>query len=322
MCWGPYRISLLYGYAGTTNFDGLYDAFRAQGEGSVNLGLQFGVILVLCGMAFKVSAVPFHMWTPDVYEGLPTPTTAFFASVPKLAAVLMVYRLILGPLKPLAEVLSQPLIILALASAFLGGIGGVYQTHIKRLMAYSSISHVGFILLGLVTHKEMGVQGALFYLVAYFAMTAAFFVCILSLKREGRNIEQIADLKGLNQEHPLLSAIISLLLFSMAGIPPLAGFFAKFYVILSLVEAGYFVTACLAIGSSVVAAFFYIRIVKVMYFDKKTVMDTELIVFQHLRLSSSRLVLVLCLAALALMSVVPEKFLKKTYGPTTHLLHT
>jgi NADH-quinone oxidoreductase subunit N len=317
-----YGISLVYGYAGTTNFDALYDTFREQMEGPVNLGLQFGVILMLCGMAFKVSAVPFHMWTPDVYDGLPTPTTAFFAAVPKLAAVLMVYRLIFGPLEPLASILVQPLTILALASAFFGGVAGVYQTYIKRLMAYSSISHVGFILLGLVAHNEMGVQGALFYLAAYFAMTAAFFVCILCLKRDGRNIEKIADLKGLNQEHPLLSAVISLLLFSMAGIPPLAGFFAKFYVILSLVESGHFVTACLAIGSSVVAAFFYIRIVKVIYFDKKAAIETDMTVFQHVRLSSGRLVLIVCLAALALMSVVPEKFLNKTYAPTAHILHT
>ena len=316
-----YGFSLLYGYAGTTNFDALFDSLRLQVGAPVNFGLQFGAILVLCGLAFKVSAVPFHMWTPDVYDGVPMPITAFFSALPKLAAVLVMYRFVLGPLAPLASILAGPLTILALASCFFASVAGVYQVQIKRLMAYSSISHVGFILLGLIAHNGSGVQGALLYLVIYFFMTIALFTCLLCLKREGRSIQLISDLKGLNHEHPLMSSVIALLLFSMAGIPPLAGFFAKFYVILSLVEAGHFIIASLAIVTSVVAAFFYIRIVKIMYFDKSTAIEMQSPVFQHMRIPSARFILILSLAVLLAASLAPDVFLKKTYTSASHLLH-
>ena len=316
-----YGFSLIYGYLGSTNFDAIFDALRQHKDMPISLGLQFAAVLILSGLAFKISAVPFHMWTPDVYEGIPMPLTGFFAALPKLAAVLMVYRLILGPFAPLATTFSGPLIILSIASCFFGSIAGVYQAQLKRLVAYSSISHVGFILLGLIAHSTIGVQGALFYLGVYFLMTIALFTCLLCLKREGRSVQSIADLRGLNQEHPLMAAVIALILFSMAGIPPLAGFFGKFYVILSLVESGSIVTASLAITSSVIAAFFYIRIVKVMYFDTPSEEEVDGKIFQHVRLSSGRLILGFCLATLLLMSIAPERFIQKTSHAANHLLH-
>jgi len=261
-----YGISLLYGFTGTMNFTGLAAAF---GRGAPSLGLLFGLVFVLAGMAFKISAVPFHMWTPDVYEGAPTPVTAFFASAPKVAAVLLSTRLCLDALGPATDAWRQIVIFAALASIFLGAVAAYGQTNIKRLLAYSSINNVGFALIGLAAAGPQGASSVLFYMAVYVVMTLGAFLCVLWMRdAEGRPIEDIASLSGLAQTRPAFAAAFAIFMFSLAGIPPLFGFWPKLLVFNAAVASGYVALAVAAIIGTVVGAYYYLKIVKVMYMDE------------------------------------------------------
>jgi len=261
-----YGISLLYGFTGTTGFVGIASAF---GRGAPSLGLLFGLVFLLAGLAFKISAVPFHMWTPDVYEGAPTPVTAFFASAPKVAAVLMSTRVCLDALAPATDAWRQIVIVAALASIFLGAVAAWGQTNIKRLLAYSSINNVGFALVGLAAAGPRGASSVLFYMAVYVVMTLGAFLCVLWMRdRDGHPVEDIASLSGLSQNRPAFAAALAMFMFSLAGIPPLFGFWPKLLVFQAAVASGYVALAVAAILGTVVGAYYYLRIVKVMYFDE------------------------------------------------------
>ena len=261
-----YGISLLYGFTGTMSFAGIAAAFAREGVQS--LGLLFGLVFLLSGIAFKVSAVPFHMWTPDVYEGAPTPVTAFFASAPKVAAVLLGTRVCLEALGPAIDAWRQIIIFAALASIFLGAIAAYGQTNIKRLLAYSSINNVGFALIGLAAGGIAGASSVLFYMAVYVVMTLGAFLCVLWMRSEdGEPVENIHSLAGLSQTRPGLAAAIAGFMFSLAGIPPLFGFWPKLLVFNAAVEAGLVALAVAGIVGTVVGAYYYLKIVKIMYFD-------------------------------------------------------
>ena len=261
-----YGISLLYGFTGTVSFDGIAAAFAREGTSSI--GLLFGLVFVMAGMAFKVSAVPFHMWTPDVYEGAPTPVTALFASAPKVAAVLLATRLCLDALGPAIDQWRQIMIVAALGSIALGAIAAYGQTNIKRLLAYSSINNVGFALIGLAAGGERGASAVLFYMAVYVVMTLGAFLCVLRMRREdGEPIEAIDSLSGLSQTRPGLAAALAFFMFSLAGIPPLFGFYPKLLVFFAAVDAGLVALAVAGIVGTVIGAYYYIKIVKIMYFD-------------------------------------------------------
>ena len=260
-----YGISLLYGFTGTTSFTGLAAAF---GRGAPSLGLLFGLVFLLAGLAFKASVVPFHMWTPDVYEGAPTPVTAFFASAPKVAAVLLATRVCVVALAPATDAWRQIVIFAALASIFLGAIAAYGQTNIKRLLAYSSINNVGFALVGLAAAGPNGTSAVLFYMAIYVVMTLGAFLCVLWMRDgEGQPIETIESLSGLSQTRPAFAAAFAIFMFSLAGIPPLFGFWPKLLVFTAAVQAGYVALAVAAILGTVIGAYYYLRIVKVMYMD-------------------------------------------------------
>ncbi|MDA5193752.1 NADH-quinone oxidoreductase subunit NuoN [Govanella unica] len=266
-----YGSSLVYGFSGTTNFEMLAQVFAVEGY-KAPIGMIFGIVFLAAGLAFKVSAVPFHMWTPDVYEGSPTPVTAFFAVAPKIAALALFARVVLDPFADLSHEWRQIIVFLSLASMVLGSVAAIVQTNIKRLMAYSSIGHVGYALVGLAAGTHEGVQGLLVYLAIYLAMNIGAFACILAMRREdGTATENISDLAGLAQSRPMLAAAFAVFMFSLAGIPPLAGFFGKFYIFISAVHAGLIWLAVLGVLASVIGAYYYLRIVKVMYFDAPTV---------------------------------------------------
>ena len=261
-----YGISLLYGFTGTTSFEGVALAFARDGATSV--GLLFGLVFTLAGMAFKISAVPFHMWTPDVYEGAPTPVTAFFASAPKVAAVLLVVRLSLDALGPAIDGWRQIMTFAALASIFLGAIAAYGQTNIKRLLAYSSINNVGFALIGLVAGGVEGASSVLFYMTVYVIMTLGAFLCVQRMRNEaGEPIESIESLSGLSQSRPGLAAAFAIFMFSLAGVPPLFGFWPKLMVFSAAVSEGLYPLAVAGIVGAVVGAYYYLKIVKVMYMD-------------------------------------------------------
>jgi len=261
-----YGISLLYGFSGTTGFAGLAEAGAAAGTSE--LGLIVGLVFLISGFAFKVSAVPFHMWTPDVYEGAPTPVTAFFAIAPKVAAMALFVRAMSVAFPDLVEAWQQIIIFVSVASMLLGAFAALAQTNIKRLMAYSSIAHMGYALTGLAIGTVDGVQGVLVYMAIYMLMTAGTFALILSMRRKDGLTEDIDDLAGLAKTHPAMALALAILMFSLAGIPLLAGFFAKLYVFLAVVEAGFYWLALAALVTSVVGAVYYLRIVKLMYFDE------------------------------------------------------
>src|SRR5438045_5433556 len=261
-----YGISLLYGFTGTTNFTGLAAAF---GRGAPSLGLLFGLVFLLAGLAFKISAVPFHMWTPDVYEGAPTPVTAFFASAPKVAAVLLSTRVCLEALGPATDAWRQIVIFAALASIFLGAIAAYGQTNIKRLLAYSSINNVGFALVGLAAGGAAGASSVLFYMSVYVVMTLGAFLCVLWMRDEkGEPIEDIYSLSGLSQRQPAFAFALFIFMFSLAGIPPMFGFWPKLVVFNAAVHAGLVPLAVAGILGTVVGAYYYLKIVKVMYLDE------------------------------------------------------
>ena len=259
-----FGMSLVYGFTGTIAFGGIADAL----SGGLSMGAMFGLVFVLVGLAFKISAVPFHMWTPDVYEGAPTPVTAFFASAPKVAALGLTVIVAIQAFGPQASAWKPIVIFAALASVFWGAVGAIGQDNIKRLLAYSSINNVGFLLIGLAAATPAGISAMLVYLAIYIAMTVGGFVAVLMLKdADGNPVESIADLAGLSSERRVLALCIAAIMFSLAGIPPLFGFWGKFVVFQSAVEAGLFPVAVLGVVGSVVGAFYYLKVVKVMYFD-------------------------------------------------------
>jgi NADH-quinone oxidoreductase subunit N len=262
-----YGISLLYGFTGTMDFNGIAAAFARGGPPS--LGLLFGVVFVLAGIAFKISAVPFHMWTPDVYEGAPTPVTAFFASAPKVAAVLLGVRLCIDALGPATDAWRQIVIFAALASIFLGAVAAYGQTNVKRLLAYSSINNVGFALVGLAAGTPEGASAVLFYMAIYVVMTLGAFLCVLWMRnRDGEPVEDIYALSGLSQTRPAFAAALGIFMFSLAGIPPLFGFWPKLLVFQAAVDAGLVALAVAAIVGTVVGAYYYLKIIKIMYMDE------------------------------------------------------
>ena len=260
-----YGASMVYGFSGTTNFVRLG---QILGGGEPSLGLVVGLVFIVAGLAFKVSAVPFHMWTPDVYEGAPTPVTAFLAVAPKVAAMALIIRVLFDPFGALIGQWQQIVVAVSIASMVLGSFAAINQSNIKRLMAYSSIAHMGFILVGVAAGNESGVQGVLLYLAIYLFMNVGAFTCILLMRREGRLVEGIADLAGLSRTQPAMAAAMAIFMFSLAGIPPLAGFFGKLYVFLAAIEAELYALAVIGLLTSVVGAFYYVRIVKLMYFDE------------------------------------------------------
>ncbi|MGZ3264444.1 MAG: NADH-quinone oxidoreductase subunit NuoN [Croceibacterium sp.] len=260
-----FGVSLVYGFTGTTSFEGI----RAALDGHMAMGALFGITFVLAGLAFKISAVPFHMWTPDVYEGAPTPVTTFFSSAPKVAAIALVARVAMSAFGSQAEAWRQIVICASLLSIVVGALGAIGQGNIKRLLAYSSINNVGFILIGLACATPQGASSMLVYLAIYVAMTIGSFVAVLMLKdAEGDYVESIADLAGLSRTRPLLALCLAMMMFSLAGIPPLFGFWGKFVVFQAAVKAGLVWLAFAGIAASVIGAFYYIKIVKVMYFDE------------------------------------------------------
>ncbi|MFY8038713.1 MAG: NADH-quinone oxidoreductase subunit NuoN [Bosea sp. (in: a-proteobacteria)] len=264
-----YGMSLVYGFTGTVSFEGIAASLSHGAEGShkIGLGLVFGLVFIAAGLAFKISAVPFHMWTPDVYEGSPTAVTAFFAAAPKMAAMAMTVRVFVGAFPAAIGDWRQIIIFVAVASMILGAFAAIGQRNIKRLMAYSSIGHMGFALVGLAAGTVNGVQGVAIYMAIYLVMTLGTFACILCMRRDGQMVEDIEELGGLSQSQPLLAFCLAMLLFSLAGIPPLAGFFAKFYVFTAAIEAKLYYVAVIGVIASVVGAYYYLRIVKVIYFD-------------------------------------------------------
>jgi NADH-quinone oxidoreductase subunit N len=258
-----YGASLIYGFTGTVSFAGIAAAATVS-----NVGLLFGLVFLLAGLCFKVSAVPFHMWTPDVYEGAPTPVTTFFASAPKVAALAVFTRVTLTAFPGIVPQWQQILVFVAIASMALGAFAAIGQSNIKRLMAYSSIGHMGFALLGLAAGTVEGALGVVIYIVIYVAMTTGAFAVILAMKRNGEAVEQISDFAGLSRTNPVLAFFFAMLLFSLAGIPPLAGFFAKWYVFVAAIKANLFTLAVIGVLTSVVGAYYYIAVVKTMYFDE------------------------------------------------------
>lgn len=260
-----YGISLLYGFTGTTLFAGISDAMSKD----IGIGTMFGLVFVLAGLAFKISAVPFHMWTPDVYEGSPTPVTAFFASAPKVAAMALLMRVSVEAMGSATDQWRQIVVFAALASTIVGGVAAIGQSNIKRLLAYSSINNVGFALFGLAAGTADGIAATLTYMAVYVAMTLGSFACLLQMRdADGRPVEAIASLSGLSRTRPGLAAAFAIFMFSLAGIPPLFGFWPKFLVFDALVRAGYWPLAMIGIATSVIGAFYYLKIVKTIYFDE------------------------------------------------------
>jgi NADH-quinone oxidoreductase subunit N len=259
-----YGASLVYGFTGTVSFP----AIAAVLQGNVGIGAIVGIVFVAAGIAFKISAVPFHMWTPDVYEGSPTPVTAFFAAAPKMAGMAMATRVFIDAFPGVVGQWQQIIVFISIASMALGSFAAIGQRNLKRLMAYSSIANVGYALIGLATGTQQGIEGVAIYMAIYLAMTLGTFACILSLRRGNVMFETIDDLSGLARTHPAIAFCLAMMMFSLAGIPPLAGFFAKFAVFTAAIEANLVTLAVIGVVTSVVGAYYYLRIVKVMYFDE------------------------------------------------------
>ena len=258
-----YGCSLIYGFTGSTNFEIIKTNLVAANTGAV-----FGIVFIIVALAFKVSAVPFHMWTPDVYEGAPTSVTSFFALIPKIAAISVFIRFMYVPFSNALIHWQTIVVFLSIASMILGAVAAIGQSNIKRLIAYSSISHMGYALAGLATGNNQGIQSTIIYLTIYLVMNLSIFGCILMMKRENEFYENINDLSGLSKNHPMLAFAFLIVLFSLAGIPPLAGFFAKFYIFMAVIEQSMYFLAIVGLLSTVVAAFYYLRLIKIIYFDK------------------------------------------------------
>ncbi len=261
-----YGMSLVYGFTGNTGFSEIAAVLSSETR---SLGLVFGLVFVLAGLAFKISAVPFHMWTPDVYEGAPTTVTAFLAAAPKVGAMAIFVRIVVDAFQPVFADWQQIVVFVSIASMLLGAFAAIGQRNIKRLMAYSSISHMGYALVGLAAGSQSGVSGVLWYMAVYMGMTLGTFACILAMRRKDvGNVEDVNDLAGLASTNPLMALVLTILMFSLAGIPPLAGFFGKYYVFLAAIEAHLYPLAVIGVIASVVGAYYYLRIVKVMWFDE------------------------------------------------------
>ena len=259
-----YGISLVYGYTGSVEFAVIRDAVGGERQ----VGVLFGLVFILAGLVFKISAAPFHMWTPDVYEGAPTPVTAFFAVAPKVATMALIMRVTMSAFEPAAADWQQIIVFVSIASMILGSFAAIGQQNFKRLMAYSSIGHMGFALVGLAANSEAGVRGVVIYMLIYVAMTLGTFAFIIAMRRKEGQVETLGDLAGLSNTNPVMATILTILLFSLAGIPPLAGFWAKWYVFLAAINAGLYALAIIGVLTSVVAAFYYLRIIKIMWFDE------------------------------------------------------
>ena len=258
-----YGCSLIYGFSGSTNFEQIANLNK-----DFNPGTIFGMVFILVGLAFKVSAVPFHMWTPDVYQGSPTSVTSFFSVVPKVAGIAVFIKFMYLPFQGLLSEWQYILVFMSIASMILGAIAAMAQTNIKRLMAYSSIGHIGYAIAGMAAGTENGFKSTLVYISIYVVMNIGAFACILLMKRGGKYVEEIGELSGISKNHPLMSLGLLIILFSLAGIPPLAGFFAKFYIFMAVIESEMYTLAIVGLVTTVVSAFYYIRIIKVMYFDE------------------------------------------------------
>lgn len=259
-----YGCSLIYGFSGSTNFE-----IIASQLNSNEYALTFGIVFILVGLAFKISAVPFHMWAPDVYEGSPTTVTLFFTMVPKIAALTVFIRFLYVPFLELIDQWQMILVFLSIASMLFGAIAAIGQKNIKRLIAYSSIGHIGYALAGIASASNDGIQSSVIYLTIYIVMNLGLFSCLLMLRRNDNYYESIDDLSGLSKNHPILSFSLLVILFSLAGIPPLAGFFAKFYIFKAVIEQSMYFLAIVGLLSTVIAAFYYLRIIKIIYFDSK-----------------------------------------------------
>jgi len=259
-----YGCSLIYGFTETTNFNEIL-----QNSKSGQYGLTFGIVFVLVGLAFKISAVPFHMWAPDVYQGSPTSVTTFFAILPKIAALSVFIRFLYVPFAEMNDQWQMIIVFLSIASMIFGAVAAICQKNLKRLVAYSSIGHMGYALAGLSSGTNQGIQGSISYMAIYLVMNLAFFSCLFMLRRNNEYYENIEDLSGLSKNHPVLSFSLLIILFSLAGIPPLAGFFAKFYVFMAIIEQQMYFLAIIGLLATVVAAFYYLRIIKIIYFDKE-----------------------------------------------------
>ena len=257
-----YGCSLVYGFSGSTNFNLIADNII-----NTENGLTFGIVFILVGLAFKISAVPFHMWAPDVYEGSPTSVTIFFAILPKIAALTVIIRFLYVPFLNIIEQWQMIIIFLSIASMIFGAVAAIGQNNLKRLVAYSSIGHMGYALAGISTGSNQGIQSSIIYISIYLIMNVAFFSCLFMLRRNDKYFEKIEDLSGISKNHPILSLCFLITLFSLAGIPPLAGFFAKFYIFLAVIEKQMYFLAIIGLLSTVIAAFYYLRIIKIMYFD-------------------------------------------------------
>ena len=283
-----YGCSLIYGFTGSTNFNIIANQLNSN-----EYAITFGIVFILVGLAFKISAVPFHMWAPDVYEGSPTSVTLFFTMVPKIAALTVFIRFLYVPFLNLIDQWQMILIFLSIASMIFGAIAAIGQTNLKRLIAYSSIGHVGYTLAGLATGSNDGIQNSVIYITIYILMNLGLFSCLLMMKRNNKYFEDIEDLSGLSKNHPLLSLSLLLILFSLAGIPPLAGFFAKFYIFKSVLEQSMYFLAIVGLLSTVIAAFYYLRIIKIIYFDKeKEVYDSDHSLWLKFSLTFSTLIII------------------------------
>jgi NADH-quinone oxidoreductase subunit N len=257
-----YGCSILYGFSGSTNFEVI-----SLNTNIENIGTVFAMVFILVGLAFKVSAVPFHMWTPDVYEGAPTSVTSFFAVVPKIAGIAVFIRFMQIPFSEILDQWQPILIFISLASMILGAVAAIGQSNIKRLIAYSSIGHIGFALAGISTGTVSGYSSSITYISIYVVMNLGMFACIFLMRREGKYCENLNDLSGISKHHPILSISLLIILFSLAGIPPLAGFFAKFYIFIAVIESRMYTLAIIGLLSTVISAFYYLRIIKIIYFE-------------------------------------------------------
>ncbi len=263
-----YGMTMVYGFTGATGFNELELAFSNGVAKNQFIGVTVGLVFILCALAFKVSAVPFHMWTPDVYEGAPTPITAFFSIAPKIAAMILLSRVLLEPFGGLFIQWQQVICFISIASMAFGAFAAINQTNIKRLMAYSSIGHMGFVLVGLASGSIAGLQAVLLYLTVYLFMNVGTFACILAMKRDDRMVEEINQLAGLSRTNPKMTIALTVFMFSMAGIPPLAGFFGKYFIFKAAIDSELYTLTVIGLLASVVSAFYYLRIVKLMYFDE------------------------------------------------------
>ena len=259
-----YGCSLIYGFSESTNFNVIL-----ANTNEAQYGMTFGIVFILVGLAFKISAVPFHMWAPDVYQGSPTSVTTFFAVLPKIAALSVFIRFLYVPFAEMNDQWQIIIVFLSIASMLFGAVAAIGQKNLKRLIAYSSIGHMGYALLGLAAGTNQGIQGSIIYISIYLVMNLAFFSCMFMMRRNDEYYESIDDLSGLSKNHPLLSFSLLIILFSLAGIPPLAGFFAKFYVFMAVIEQKMYFLAIVGLLSTVIAAFYYLRIIKIIYFDKE-----------------------------------------------------